>query len=359
LSWATTGRRSAIMGIGPVTASDRRRLKKAAWTVKDRDSRRGQRGIAAQAVAVGKQLASIRKANVNGCAIALGLDRSFGRPRLPRSSTRGRKSDARRASHALASVADMGIALCVSATDLEPRAPARSRIMSGGTARAPARLKAPRSSQERMIAGLGPGAGQWNTCARWRRSAGSALDSRLATDRISRASFEFPVLVAVRRNQLPNRPAIIGEAHGDLRLPPQGPQLLDEAVVVESLTPICGEERLDRSRPCEGIRAIRPHAAAYRPATRVRIALLQASSAARADCRALRREGRTAGWIAGHPPGVSCSAAALDLGHEAAPLQYELSSSSEFYGVCRPKPSGSGVSTGRRVVDDELIAFLR
>ncbi|HKV17248.1 MAG TPA: acetyl-CoA C-acetyltransferase, partial [Reyranella sp.] len=72
VSWATTGVDPAIMGIGPVTASQAA-LKKAGWTVKDLDLVEANEAFAAQAVAVGKQLGlDPEKLNVNGGAIALG-----------------------------------------------------------------------------------------------------------------------------------------------------------------------------------------------------------------------------------------------------------------------------------------------
>jgi len=72
VSWATTGVDPAIMGIGPVTASQVA-LKKAGWTVKDLDLVEANEAFAAQAVAVGKELGlDPAKLNVNGGAIALG-----------------------------------------------------------------------------------------------------------------------------------------------------------------------------------------------------------------------------------------------------------------------------------------------
>src|SRR6187431_3744629 len=72
VSWATTGVDPAVMGIGPVTASQAA-LKKAGWTVKDLDLVEANEAFAAQAVAVGKELGlDPDKLNVNGGAIALG-----------------------------------------------------------------------------------------------------------------------------------------------------------------------------------------------------------------------------------------------------------------------------------------------
>ena len=72
VSWATTGVDPAIMGIGPVTASQAA-LKKAGWTVKDLDLVEANEAFAAQAVAVGKQLGlDPDKLNVNGGGIAIG-----------------------------------------------------------------------------------------------------------------------------------------------------------------------------------------------------------------------------------------------------------------------------------------------
>ncbi len=72
VSWATAGVDPAIMGSGPIPAS-KAALAKAGWTVDDLDLIEANEAFAAQACAVGKDLAwDTAKVNVNGGAIALG-----------------------------------------------------------------------------------------------------------------------------------------------------------------------------------------------------------------------------------------------------------------------------------------------
>jgi acetyl-CoA C-acetyltransferase len=71
-SYASAGVDPAIMGIGPVDAA-RRTLAKAGWTLDDIDLIEANEAFAAQALAVGKELAwNSERVNVNGGAIALG-----------------------------------------------------------------------------------------------------------------------------------------------------------------------------------------------------------------------------------------------------------------------------------------------
>ena len=71
-SWATVGVDPAIMGTGPIPASQRA-LEKAGWTVDDLDLIEANEAFAAQACAVNKGLQwDTEKVNVNGGAIALG-----------------------------------------------------------------------------------------------------------------------------------------------------------------------------------------------------------------------------------------------------------------------------------------------
>ncbi len=71
-SFASTGVDPAIMGIGPVTASQKA-LAKAGWKVSDLDLIEANEAFAAQALAVTKDLAlDPAKVNVNGGAIAIG-----------------------------------------------------------------------------------------------------------------------------------------------------------------------------------------------------------------------------------------------------------------------------------------------
>ena len=72
VSWATVGVDPAIMGIGPIPASQAA-LAKAGWTVADLDLVEANEAFAAQACAVAKTLRlPAEKLNVNGGAIALG-----------------------------------------------------------------------------------------------------------------------------------------------------------------------------------------------------------------------------------------------------------------------------------------------
>jgi len=71
-SWATAGVDPSIMGIGPVPAS-KAALEKAGWTMDDLDLIEANEAFAAQACAVGQDLAiPADKLNVNGGAIAIG-----------------------------------------------------------------------------------------------------------------------------------------------------------------------------------------------------------------------------------------------------------------------------------------------
>ncbi|MBC3422835.1 MULTISPECIES: acetyl-CoA C-acetyltransferase [unclassified Pseudomonas] len=70
--YASAGVDPAIMGIGPVSATQRC-LQKAGWQLSDLDLIEANEAFAAQALAVGKELAwDAAKVNVNGGAIALG-----------------------------------------------------------------------------------------------------------------------------------------------------------------------------------------------------------------------------------------------------------------------------------------------
>lgn len=71
-AWASAGVDPAIMGIGPVPATQRC-LEKAGWQVADLDLIEANEAFAAQALSVGKELQwDASKVNVNGGAIALG-----------------------------------------------------------------------------------------------------------------------------------------------------------------------------------------------------------------------------------------------------------------------------------------------
>lgn len=71
-AWATSGVDPAIMGIGPVSATQRV-LAKAGWTLGEVDLIEANEAFAAQSLAVAKELQwDMDKVNVNGGAIALG-----------------------------------------------------------------------------------------------------------------------------------------------------------------------------------------------------------------------------------------------------------------------------------------------
>ena len=71
-SWATAGVDPAVMGSGPIPASQEA-LTKAGWSVNDLDLIEANEAFAAQACAVNKEMAwDTEKVNVNGGAIALG-----------------------------------------------------------------------------------------------------------------------------------------------------------------------------------------------------------------------------------------------------------------------------------------------
>jgi len=71
-SYASAGVDPAIMGIGPVSATQRC-LAKAGWQLADLDLIEANEAFAAQALAVGKELEwDAEKVNVNGGAIAIG-----------------------------------------------------------------------------------------------------------------------------------------------------------------------------------------------------------------------------------------------------------------------------------------------
>jgi acetyl-CoA C-acetyltransferase len=114
VSWATTGVDPAIMGIGPVTASQAA-LKKAGWTVKDLDLVEANEAFAAQALAVGKQLGlDPDKLNVNGGAIALGHPIGASGARvLTTLLYEMQKRDAKKGLATLCIGGGMGIAMCI------------------------------------------------------------------------------------------------------------------------------------------------------------------------------------------------------------------------------------------------------
>ena len=113
-SWASAGVDPAIMGIGPVPASQRA-LEKAGWTIADLDLIEANEAFAAQALAVGKELGwSSDRVNVNGGAIAIGHPIGASGARVLTTLLHEmRRRDAKKGLATLCIGGGMGIALCV------------------------------------------------------------------------------------------------------------------------------------------------------------------------------------------------------------------------------------------------------
>ena len=113
-SWASAGVDPSIMGIGPVPAS-RRALEKAGWSMRDLDLIEANEAFAAQALAVGQELAwDAEIVNVNGGAIAIGhpIGASGARILTTLIHEMG-KRDAKKGLATLCIGGGMGIAMCV------------------------------------------------------------------------------------------------------------------------------------------------------------------------------------------------------------------------------------------------------
>lgn len=113
-SWATAGVSPALMGTGPIPASQLA-LKKAGWTPNDLDVIETNEAFAAQAIAVNQALGwDTRNVNVNGGAIALGhpIGASGARVLVTLLHEMG-KRDAKRGLVTLCIGGGMGIALCL------------------------------------------------------------------------------------------------------------------------------------------------------------------------------------------------------------------------------------------------------
>ena len=113
-SWATAGVSPALMGTGPIPASQLA-LKKAGWTPQDLDVIEANEAFAAQAIAVNQALGwDTRNVNVNGGAIALGhpIGASGARVLVTLLHEMG-KRDAKRGLVTLCIGGGMGIALCL------------------------------------------------------------------------------------------------------------------------------------------------------------------------------------------------------------------------------------------------------
>jgi len=114
VSWAQAGVDPAIMGTGPIPASQAA-LKKAGWTVDDLDLIEANEAFAAQAIAVNRHLGwDLSKVNVNGGAIALGhpIGASGTRILVTLLHEMARR-DAKKGLATLCIGGGMGIALCV------------------------------------------------------------------------------------------------------------------------------------------------------------------------------------------------------------------------------------------------------
>jgi acetyl-CoA C-acetyltransferase len=116
-SWASTGVLPEIMGIGPVTATQRA-LAKAGWKLEELDLIEANEAFAAQSCAVEKELGwEAARVNVNGGAIALGHPIGASGARiLVTLLYELRRREARRGLATLCIGGGMGIAMCVERT---------------------------------------------------------------------------------------------------------------------------------------------------------------------------------------------------------------------------------------------------
>jgi len=113
-SWATVGVDPAIMGTGPIPASQKA-LEKAGWKVSDLDLIEANEAFAAQAMAVNKEMGwDVGKVNVNGGAIAIGHPIGASGARVLVSLLyEMQKRDAKKGLATLCIGGGMGIAMCV------------------------------------------------------------------------------------------------------------------------------------------------------------------------------------------------------------------------------------------------------
>jgi len=114
VSWAHAGVDPAIMGIGPIYASQKA-LAKAGWSVKDLDLIEANEAFAAQAIAVNREMKwDMSKVNVNGGAIALGHPVGASGARvLTTLLYEMNRRDAKKAIATLCIGGGMGVAMCV------------------------------------------------------------------------------------------------------------------------------------------------------------------------------------------------------------------------------------------------------
>jgi len=113
-SWATVGVDPAIMGTGPIPASQKA-LEKAGWKASDLDLIEANEAFAAQAMAVNKDMGwDVDKVNVNGGAIAIGHPIGASGARVLVSLLyEMQKRDAKKGLATLCIGGGMGIAMCV------------------------------------------------------------------------------------------------------------------------------------------------------------------------------------------------------------------------------------------------------
>ncbi|MDH5488349.1 MAG: acetyl-CoA C-acetyltransferase [Rhodospirillaceae bacterium] len=114
VSWASAGVDPALMGTGPIPASQKA-LEKAGWSVSDLDLVEANEAFAAQACAVNKGLGlDPNKVNVNGGAIALGHPIGASGARILITLVHEmKKSGAKRGLATLCIGGGMGVAMCV------------------------------------------------------------------------------------------------------------------------------------------------------------------------------------------------------------------------------------------------------
>ncbi|MGB0670014.1 MAG: acetyl-CoA C-acetyltransferase [Rhodospirillales bacterium] len=116
VSWATAGVDPAIMGTGPIPASQKA-LALAGWTVDDLDLIEANEAFAAQAISVNKTLGwDVSKVNVNGGAIAMGHPVGASGARIFNTLMfEMKRSGAKKGLATLCIGGGMGIAMCVEA----------------------------------------------------------------------------------------------------------------------------------------------------------------------------------------------------------------------------------------------------
>ncbi len=113
-SWAHAGVDPAIMGTGPIPASQKA-LKNAGWTVNDLDLVEANEAFAAQAISVNREMKwDMAKVNVNGGAVALGHPIGASGARvLTTLLYEMQKRDAKKGLATLCIGGGMGVAMCV------------------------------------------------------------------------------------------------------------------------------------------------------------------------------------------------------------------------------------------------------